>query len=332
MTGSERGGDSRLRERPPWLSGASAARRPDASMSLLADIAAHSVEDGYVDAAARRHVDGGPGSARGTLGGIGLVVVVVVLGLLLTAAVVTIRSRSDVPGARAQLMAEVEDRVAGAGELESGVLVLRETVRALQNDGLALTSTGVATAARLEQLAVLVGDVPVTGPGLQVTVSDAPKTGTSPAEARPQGSVDASRVTDTDLQIAVNGLWEAGAEAVAVNGQRLTALTSVRAAGAAILVDYQPLEQPYVLSAVGDPEQLEVGFVSGLGGRWLRSAADNYGIELSVGTSEDLVLPAAATIGLRHAGPVTSAVSAPDAGEDLPQGRADEPDTVGAPT
>ena len=46
---------------------------------------------------------------------------------------------------------------------------------------------------------------------------------------------------DRDLQVIVNGLWAAGAEAIAVNGQRLTACSAIRSAGEAILVDFRPL-------------------------------------------------------------------------------------------
>ena len=42
-----------------------------------------------------------------------------------------------------------------------------------------------------------------------------------------EGTVN--RVTDGDLQIAVNGLWAAGAEAISVNGQRITETTAIRA-------------------------------------------------------------------------------------------------------
>ena len=35
----------------------------------------------------------------------------------------------------------------------------------------------------------------------------------------------------------VNGLWQAGAEAISINGQRLTSTSAIRFAGQAILVD-----------------------------------------------------------------------------------------------
>jgi uncharacterized protein YlxW (UPF0749 family) len=83
--------------------------------------------------------------------------------------------------------------------------------------------------------------------------------------------VPEGRVRDADLQDVVNGLWAAGAEAVAVDGQRLTALSAIRSAGESVLVDLRPLSPPYTVEAVGDPAALEVGFV----GRIERLAADH---------------------------------------------------------
>ena len=87
-----------------------------------------------------------------------------------------------------------------------------------------------------------------------VRLADAPAP-IDPTTGRVSGG-DVSRVLDVDLQSVVNGLWAGGAEAVAVNGQRLTALTTIRAAGSAILVDFRPVTSPYEVSAIG-PDDLE---------------------------------------------------------------------------
>ena len=71
------------------------------------------------------------------------------------------------------------------------------------------------------------------------------------------GFSDTGRVRDRDMQRVVNGLWESGAEAISVNGQRLTALSAIRAAGDAILVDNKPLVPPYTVLAVGDGQAAE---------------------------------------------------------------------------
>ena len=83
---------------------------------------------------------------------------------------------------------------------------------------------------------------------------------------------------DRDLQTVVNGLWAAGAEAVAVNGQRLTALSAIRSAGDAILVDYRPLTRPYVVTAIGDPATLQAAVRRGARRPALRTLQQTYGI------------------------------------------------------
>ena len=107
------------------------------------------------------------------------------------------------------------------------------------------------------------------------------------------GQAASGRVLDRDLQDAVNGLWAAGAEAVSVNGLRLNALTAIRSAGEAVLVDFRPLSPPYVLRAVGDAAGLERAFQTGEAGRRLATYPGLYGIAVGVRRARALELPAA---------------------------------------
>ena len=88
------------------------------------------------------------------------------------------------------------------------------------------------------------------GPGAVVTLTDAPVT-------EGEEGADVERVLDSDIQRAVNGLWSVGAEAIAVNGQRLTAQSAIRSAAGAILVNYRPLKPPYRVEAIGPPDLAE---------------------------------------------------------------------------
>ena len=78
---------------------------------------------------------------------------------------------------------------------------------------------------------MIAGTSRVEGPGLRLTIDDAPNDQVS----GPGGSD--GRILDIDLQQVVNGLWSAGAEAVSVNGERLTALTAIRGADKSITVN-----------------------------------------------------------------------------------------------
>jgi uncharacterized protein YlxW (UPF0749 family) len=175
-------------------------------------------------------------------------------------------------------------------------------VRTLREALLSSEEIGSQQASRLDDLGIAAGTQPVLGPGAVVTVTDAEQAA---------GDRDASsRVLDIDLQQVVNGLWEAGAEAVSINGQRVGALTAIRSVQETILVNYEPVVGPYVVRAVGDPRTLPTDFLRSSGGAWLQAVNLSAGLRFSIDSSSDDQRFAGESAGtLRHATPV------PDAGE-----------------
>jgi uncharacterized protein YlxW (UPF0749 family) len=113
-------------------------------------------------------------------------------------------------------------------------------------------------------------------------------------------------VRDSDLQLVVNALWQSGAEAIAVNDQRLTNLSAIRAAGDAILVNDHPLTLPYRLQAIGGPG-LEQSFQNNAyGGLYLAQLKQNFQIRYDVSAQSGLSLPAATVGPLLNAHPSPS--------------------------
>ncbi|MDN5600654.1 MAG: DUF881 domain-containing protein, partial [Brachybacterium sp.] len=110
-----------------------------------------------------------------------------------------------------------------------------------------------------------------------------------------------NRVTDGDLQLAVNGLWAAGAEAISVNGQRIGPTTAIRTAGSAVLVDFRPLSPPYRITALGDAEALRTTFEESEAGEYLQEISTRFGIRRSWEEAEDLSVPARSSGTLREA-------------------------------
>ena len=100
-----------------------------------------------------------------------------------------------------------------------------------------------------------------------------------------------------------NALWAVGAEAITINGQRLTAQTAIRSAGEAVLVDFRPLSPPYVLRAVGDVDAMEPAFADGATARRFTTWTSLYGIGFDVRRAKDLRLAAASPPDLRVAHP-----------------------------
>ncbi len=93
------------------------------------------------------------------------------------------------------------------------------------------------------------GLVPETGPGVTVTLSDAPDDVASSSSVDPRLLI----VHQQDIQAVVNAMWRSGARAVTVQGQRIVTTTGIRCIGNAVQLQGVPYSQPYVISAVGDP-------------------------------------------------------------------------------
>ena len=281
-------------------------------MSLLVDMMTNTLDESYAEAARRRAgqaagsdgVPGGPDGARPSRRVVA-VLLLVALGLVTGTAAAQVRKRAAAAGTvRVQLVHEVRTRTADSDALAAQAARLRREVGALQDAALRSSGTGAAIAQQLSDLQVATGVDAVTGPGLVVRLNDAP--GTDAADVDRGGQAASGRVLDRDLQDAVNGLWAAGAEAVAINGLRLSALTAIRSAGEAILVDFRPVSPPYTLRAIGDPRSLEAGFADGAAGRRLATLASAYGIDLVIRRSDKQTLPGVGAPSLRVATPAAA--------------------------
>lgn len=277
--------------------------RRDGSMSLLVDVMTHTLDEGYAERAARRD-DGQP---AGRSGRAVVAVTLVLLGVVTGTAVAHVRERAEAAsGLRESLAEQVRARSAESDRLAAQATALRTEVVALRDDALAADSAGSALADRVRSLELAVGTLPVTGPGVEVTLDDAAPDEQLGQESEPRGGTALEgRVLDRDLQELVNGLWAAGAEAVAVNGVRLSARSAVRSAGEAILVDFRPLSPPYRVEAVGRPADLEVELLDSRAGRYLETLASISGITVELRRRDELTLPAATEPQLRAARPAT---------------------------
>ena len=81
------------------------------------------------------------------------------------------------------------------------------------------------------------------------------------------GSDNNQLVRDSDLALLTDALWAAGAEAISVNGERLTVLSSFRNVGIGVLVNSRPVTPPYVFDVVGNPDTLPANLLSSSVGR-----------------------------------------------------------------
>ncbi|MER0242946.1 DUF881 domain-containing protein [Streptomyces sp. HSW2009] len=296
---------------PPIRSTASQRPRPDASMSLLTNVMDHSLDDGYAEAAARREAEGKQGLPRTVSAKLWLAV-----GLVLTTVVVTIGAAETriaaptVAKERQELIDRIESETAAADELEDNVDALRDEVGDRQRKVLPKQSGGKG-----ELVALLAGATEVQGPGVKLVVDDAEDAGGGGGGGGPResnGFSNTGRVRDRDMQRVINGLWQSGAEAIAINGQRLTALSAIRAAGDAILVDNRPLVPPYTVLAVGDGPRLRATFESSADGQYLKVLQENYDIRVRTSLQDEMRLPVAPSLIVRSAEPYAGAADKND--------------------
>ena len=271
--------------------------------SLLDDVLAETLDPAYAQAAARRAEE--PAPRRSSRGRLLVALVMVVAGVLVAVtydqAAATSQGRQPV---RAALIEDIQRSSDAGDELTTELEELRVEVARTRDE--LLTASVVGQRALDEVAAAEEGAaaVPVDGPGLLVTLANAE----SDADDDPVGGTtdgDASgKVRDGDLQLVVNALWAAGAEAISINGQRLGATTAIRFAGEAVLVDFRPVTNPYEIRAIGDPDTLSRRFLESPEVGALAAIAETFDLRFEFAQEDELSLPAASTLELRSADPV----------------------------
>lgn len=286
--------DNRNRSRPTAVPAraVSTARRPDASMLLLNEVMHTPVDPGYQETANRRRQGLEP--KRRLSATIRVAVTAILLGFAATTATVALRApQPDLAAARDVLEQEIKDRRDSNDVISEDITDLNVEIEQIQN--IALSDRYPSLLANLGMDAAATGAIAVEGPGLTVTLRDG---------AQPQDdsvSDSSSRVQDYDIQVVVNSLWASGAEAISINGQRLTTRSAIRSAGDAILVDLVGLIGPYEIESIGDPATLPAYFTRSIGQQHLSILGSRYGIGTSVEQQEYLRLPSGQSMQLFYA-------------------------------
>jgi uncharacterized protein YlxW (UPF0749 family) len=289
--------DSGSPAKPSAGSGESIAKAP-LSTSLFDDLWVNALDPSYAEAARS-----GRSNRRSAGRDLGVrtrtVLILLGVGLLVALAVGDVR-RHTLSSSRthAALVAQINARERAVTALEKQLGNMRRTVNTIQEQRLAETGEGTGMQQQLDALDAQVAAVAVSGPGLVVRLTDAPipkasasaGTGQNVATRAPI-TTDAGQLSDRDLQDVVNALWAAGAEAIAINGQRLGPASAIRTAGSAVLVDFRPVTSPYAISAIGG-KGLETSLADSPIGRALSTRSSVYGIGFSLHHSGRIALPA----------------------------------------
>ncbi|MES2464690.1 MAG: DUF881 domain-containing protein [Armatimonadota bacterium] len=168
----------------------------------------------------------------------------------------------------------------------------------------------------LQRANLMAGLVAVSGQGVVVTLRDSKKAPPRPNEMAPEDYIAMTRnyiIHSEDIQAVINELRAAGAEAIAVNDQRVVATTAIRCVGPVVQVNSIPTNgSPVKIKAIGDPDMLVSAMTMASG------VQDQYKVTdptmFSIDKSKGMTLPAFA-----GAQPIRFATPAQDKSAELAQ-------------
>jgi uncharacterized protein YlxW (UPF0749 family) len=190
--------------------------------------------------------------------------------------------------------------------LKDQILDLRAQIQELEATGEGGAAVTKELNDELERARIAAGLVALQGPGLVIQLSD------SSAVVPPDGNDRDYLVDGQDLLTVVEELWLAGAEGIAVNGERVTVGTAIVDIGGSVLVNSAYLAPPYQVAAIGPSDMLDrltrsPGFVD-----FIRARAETFGIGVGYATPEAVDLPAfAGSVNLRYGRAVASPTPPP---------------------
>ena len=194
----------------------------------------------------------------------------------------------------------------GGGVVElSGLIDQRDTAIARQQEELAglqrqvqrltkqaASKDGAVAAAQAggDAGALSAGLVGLTGPGVEITLDDAPThaDGALPADARPDDLV----IHQSDVQAVVNAVWGAGADGVAIMNRRLVATSAVRCVGNVLLLQGRTYSPPFVITAIVGGSAVRAQLAASPQVAILKQAADAFGLTFAVHDRSSVTLPA----------------------------------------
>lgn len=221
--------------------------------------------------ARRALVEGGQGPSTPALRVL-TVVVCVVAGFMMATAAVNARGSDLRPNRNTDLVSLVRSEAQRNQALAARLAELRAEIDRLA----ALEGTpppGAPSASGLAAAALDAAVTPVVGPAVRVTLTDAP------LSVNPAGvDEDLLVVHQQDIQAVLNALWAGGAEAVSVQGQRISATTGLKCVGNTVVVDGVPYAPPYVIVGIGDVARLEESLTESAPLRIYRDYVDAYGL------------------------------------------------------
>ena len=198
----------------------------------------------------------------------------------------SVERREFTTSAQQVLAAQVLELEAEQRELRDEIAAAEQQVLGFQAEGTSRSATLAQLNERLSAARLAAGLTEVRGPGVVIEIADSNR-------VVPPGENPASFIVLVDdLRDIVTALWASGAEAIAINGERLVATSSIYGVGASILVNTSFLPPPYRIEAIG-PDGLLDRFMDhdAFRGR-VAQRIEFFGLEFATAVQEEVTLPA----------------------------------------
>ncbi len=210
-------------------------------------------------------------------------------GLLFATSAATSQGSDLRAGRRTQLTELIANQARQVEAQEAVAAQLRAAVALAQERTATRNGAVAAEQGRAEAVELPAGLTPRRGPGLSVSLDDAPR---QPANAPMVANPDDLVVHQQDVQAVVNALWAGGAEAMTLMGQRLISTSAVRCVGNTVILQGRVYSPPFVVQAIGDPGSLRTALDEEPGVQIFQSYVARYGLGFSARTKQDLRVPA----------------------------------------
>lgn len=216
-------------------------------------------------------------------------------GLMLTTGALAANGADLRPNQTTDLIDLVREESARNADLVAQVGRLRSSVDQLAQNA-STTAAGDAGLGELSQGAALTA---VKGPAVTVTLTDAP------LSVKPAGVADELLIVhQQDIQAVANALWAGGAEAMTIQGQRVTSRTGIKCVGNTVVLHGVPYAPPYVITAIGDQSKLQAALADSDYLRTYREYVTAYRLGYTQEAQDEVTLPGfQGSVELAHARP-----------------------------
>lgn len=217
-------------------------------------------------------------------------VVALAAGLLFATSEHTAQGTDLRGGGVVELSGLIEQRDAAIARQQQELADLQRKVQQLTKQAASRDGAVADAQAAGDAGALSAGLVGLTGPGVEITLNDAPSRpdGTLPADARPDDLV----IHQSDVQAVVNAVWAAGADGVAIMDKRLVATSAVRCVGNVLLLQGRTYSPPFVITAIASGPAVRSQLASSPQVAILKQAADAFGLTFTVHDRPSIALPA----------------------------------------